>query len=66
MAKANVSRRDFIKKSALVGAAVGLAGPFSLTRAAGSPNDQVTVAIMAGRVNPGLFVPHCCLSRWHI
>jgi predicted dehydrogenase len=54
MAKANVSRRDFIKKSALVGAAVGLAGPFSLTRAAGSPNDQVTVAVMAGRGRAGV------------
>jgi predicted dehydrogenase len=49
MANANVSRRDFIKKSALVGAAVGLAGPFSLSRGAVGPNDQVTVAIMAAR-----------------
>ena len=49
MANTNVSRRDFIKKSALVGAAVGLTGPFSLSRGAVSPNEQVTVAIMAAR-----------------
>jgi predicted dehydrogenase len=53
MANANVSRRDFIKKSALVGAAVGLAGPFSLTRGAVGPNDRVNVAIMAARGRAG-------------
>ncbi len=49
MKKADVNRRDFIKKTALAGAAIGLAGPYSLSHGAGSPNDQVTVAIMGGR-----------------
>ena len=49
MAKIDVNRRDFIKKSALAGAAIGLAGPYNLARGAASPNDQVTVAIMGGR-----------------
>jgi predicted dehydrogenase len=50
MSKSDVNRRDFIKKTALAGAAIGLAGPMSIARGAGSsPNDQVTVAIMGGR-----------------
>ena len=53
MTKADVNRRDFIKKSALAGAAIGLAGPYGLARGAGSPNDQVTVAIMGGRSRAG-------------
>ena len=50
MSKSDVNRRDFIKKTALAGAAIGLAGPMSIARGAGSSaNDQVTVAVMAAR-----------------
>ncbi len=50
MSKPDVNRRDFIKKTALAGAAIGLAGPMSIARAAGTnPSDQVTVAVMGGR-----------------
>ena len=50
MSKFDVNRRDFIKKTALAGAAIGLAGPMSIARGAGSsPSDQVTVAVMAAR-----------------
>ncbi len=53
MTKPDYNRRDFIKKSALAGAAIGLAGPYNLARGAQSPNDQVTVAIMGGRGRAG-------------
>ena len=49
MVKNDLNRRDFLKKSALAGAAIGLAGPYSIARGNQSPNDQVTVAIMGGR-----------------
>ncbi len=47
--KPDYNRRDFLKKSALAGAAIGLTGPYNLSRGAQSPNDQVTVAVMGGR-----------------
>lgn len=50
MSKSDVNRRDFIKKTALTGAGLGLIGPMSIARGAGiGANDQVTVAIMGGR-----------------
>jgi len=50
MSKSDVNRRDFIKKTALAGAAIGLAGPMNIARGVGSsPSDQVTVAVMAAR-----------------
>jgi predicted dehydrogenase len=49
MVKMKVSRRDFIIKSSMAGAALGLAGPFSMASGSGSPNEQVVVAIMGGR-----------------
>jgi predicted dehydrogenase len=49
MEKNELSRRDFIVKSTLAGAAIGLTSPFSLASGAKSPNDQVVVAIMGGR-----------------
>ncbi len=53
MEKMNLNRRDFLKKSALAGAAIGLTGPLSLSRGAISPNDRVNVAIMGGRGRAG-------------
>jgi predicted dehydrogenase len=50
MANSNVSRRDFLKKSALVGAGIGLAGPFSMAKGSVlGANDRVNVAFMAAR-----------------
>jgi predicted dehydrogenase len=49
MGKTKLNRRDFIIKSALAGAAIGLTGPFSIARGSQSPNEQVVVAIMGGR-----------------
>ncbi|MDG5766037.1 Gfo/Idh/MocA family oxidoreductase [Balneolales bacterium ANBcel1] len=53
MKKTEIKRRDFIKTTALAGAAIGLAGPYSLARAAKSPNERVNVAIMGGRSRAG-------------
>lgn len=44
-----INRRDFIKASALTGAAIGLTGPFTFARGANGPNEKVVVAIMGGR-----------------
>ncbi|MCH8494371.1 MAG: Gfo/Idh/MocA family oxidoreductase [Balneolales bacterium] len=46
----NVSRRDFLKKSAVLGAGIGLAGPFSMAKGSVlGANDRVNVAVMAAR-----------------
>ena len=47
--KPDISRRDFVKKSMLAGAAIGLTGPLSLSKASQSPNDQVVVAVMGAQ-----------------
>jgi len=44
-----IGRRKFIKASALTGAAISLAGPFSFSRGFNAPNERVVVAIMGGR-----------------
>ncbi len=44
-----MNRRNFIKTTALTGAAVGLTGPFTFARGANAPNEKVVVAIMGGR-----------------
>lgn len=44
-----MNRRDFIKSSALTGAAIGLTDPFTFARGANAPNEKVVVAIMGGR-----------------
>ena len=49
MSNNELNRRDFLRKSTMAGAAIGLAGPYTLARGAQSPNDQVVVAVMAGR-----------------
>ncbi|MBP3193963.1 Gfo/Idh/MocA family protein [Natronogracilivirga saccharolytica] len=49
----NIDRREFIKRSALAGAAFGIVGPYSISRASKSPNDKVVVAVMGGRARAG-------------
>lgn len=50
MSTSNVSRRDFIKKTALVGAGLGLASSFSVAKGSVlGANDRVNVAVMAAR-----------------
>lgn len=50
MSVKNVSRRDFLKKSAVVGAGIGLAGPFTMAKGSVlGANDRVNVAVMAAR-----------------
>lgn len=44
-----MNRRNFIKTSALTGAAIGLSGPFTFASGANAPNEKVVVAIMGGR-----------------
>lgn len=53
MMENSLSRRKFIKTTALTGAALGLTGPFSFGRGANSPNERVVVAIMGGRGRAG-------------
>lgn len=48
-----LNRRNFIKTTALTGAALGLTGPFTFSRGAGAPNEKVVVAIMGGRGRAG-------------
>ncbi len=45
----SIDRRNFLKKSALTGAALGVAGPHLFARGLNSPNEKVVVAIMGGR-----------------
>ncbi len=49
MNKTDINRRDFIKKSALAGAAIGLTGTYSVSSTVKSTNDRVVVAVMGGR-----------------
>ncbi|MEX0684938.1 MAG: Gfo/Idh/MocA family oxidoreductase [Balneolales bacterium] len=51
--KNSLNRRKFIKTTALSGAALGLAGPFSFGRGRNSPNEKVVVALMGGRGRAG-------------
>ncbi len=53
MLQSDINRRDFIKKSALAGAAISFAGPVSMANMKKSPNEQVVVAIMGGRSRAG-------------
>lgn len=48
-----MDRKTFLKSSALTTAALGLSGPFSLSRGSGSANDKVVVAVMGGRGRAG-------------
>jgi predicted dehydrogenase len=57
MSKADVSRRDFLKKTAILGAGIGLAGPLSMARGAVGANDKVTVAVMAARGRASALTP---------
>lgn len=50
MSITNVSRRNFIKKSAILGAGIGLAGPFTMAKGSVlGANDRLNVAVMAAR-----------------
>lgn len=44
-----MNRRNFLKTTAMTGAAVGLTGPFTFARGSNAPNEKVVVAIMGGR-----------------
>lgn len=48
-----MNRRNFIKTSALTGAALGLTGPFTFARGANAPNEKVVIALMGGRGRAG-------------
>jgi len=48
-----MNRRQFIKRSALTTAGVGLTGPFVFSRGMNAPNEKVTVAVMGGRGRAG-------------
>lgn len=53
MLKQDLNRRDFLIKTGLAGAAIGLAGPYSFARGARSPNEEVVVAVMGGQFRAG-------------
>lgn len=48
-----MDRKTFLKTSALTTAAIGLSGPFSMSRGAVSANDKLVVAVMGGRGRAG-------------
>lgn len=48
-----MNRRQFIKRSALTTAGVGLTGPLVFSRGFNAPNEKVTVAVMGGRGRAG-------------
>ena len=54
-----MDRRKFIKTSALSGALVGMTGPYMITKAAGSPNERVRVAVMGGRARGARLAREC-------
>ncbi len=55
----SINRRNFLKKSTLTGAAIGMTGPHLFSRGRNSPNEKVVVAVMGGRSRAASIARSC-------